>query len=73
MNKGNRKYLIAIIIGVLLTPTAVSEAFAERQYKAMGGEWLLIPLALLVVFLFKTIKEFIVITLDELAEEDEEL
>ena len=73
MTKGNRKYLIAIIIGIFLTPTVISEAFVQRQYIAIGGEWLLIPLALLVVFLFKSLKEFVIVTFDELDKEDEEL
>lgn len=53
----NRKYLIAIIIGILFTPSAVSYAVEQRQYFAIGSEWLLIPLFLLVSLTLDSMKE----------------
>ena len=47
MRKGRVKYLFLIAIGVILTPTAIQEAFETRQAFYIGGEWLLIPLFIL--------------------------
>lgn len=38
-----------IIVGLVLTEVAVKEAYAERGYVAYGGEWLTLPLVLMLV------------------------
>lgn len=58
MKKGRKKYIFLIVIAFLLTPRAVEAAFEARQAIHFGGEWLLIPLAMLiglVVDSFKTL------------------
>ena len=51
---------VLIILAVLATPHFVSNAFQERGYYAIGGEWLLVPLAFLVGYaLIPTINEFL--------------
>ncbi len=48
-NEGGRKIKIyAITLGVLLTPIAVISATEWRGYSAIGGEYLLVPLLLLI-------------------------
>ena len=51
------KYLVAIAIGVILTPDMVARAFIERECFAVGGEWLLIPLLLMIVCFFDSMRE----------------
>lgn len=38
-----------IIVGLILTEVAVKAACAERGYVAYGGEWLTLPLVLMLV------------------------
>ncbi len=45
--------IIAVILGVLLTPVAVISATNARGYNAVGGEYLLVPLFLLVAYLIE--------------------
>lgn len=42
-------YLIAIIIGAILTPIAHKAATLKRGYKAYGGEIFIIPLLMMMV------------------------
>ncbi len=51
------EYLIAIAIGILVTPGAIFNAYIERGCRAYGGELLIIPALLLLVFLVNQIKE----------------
>jgi len=44
-------YWVAIIIGGLLTPIAHEIETARRGYNAIGGEFLIIPLLLIVAVL----------------------
>lgn len=48
MKKGRKKYIVLIAVAFLLTPSAVDAAFEARQALHFGGEWLLVPLALLI-------------------------
>lgn len=43
-----------IISGCILTRLAVDYAYLERGYKAIGGEWLVLPVILLSVHTVKT-------------------
>ena len=43
----SKKYIVLIAISILLTPNAVEAAYEARQALHFGGEWLLVPLAVL--------------------------
>ena len=47
---------MAIIIGLAATPIAVQSAYAARGYFAVGGEWLVLPLSLVIATLFEGLK-----------------
>ncbi len=52
----NITYILAVIIALTFTPMAIKYAALERGYSgAVGGEFLLIPLAILVTYFIKTI------------------
>lgn len=38
--KISKKYVIAIFVGIVLTPAAVSQAYGMREGFYIGGEWL---------------------------------
>lgn len=54
-------YIVAGGIGLVLTPFAIHSAYVSRGYFAIGGEYLVLPLALLIAWLVDSVKE----TLDE--------
>jgi len=39
-------HVVAIIVGLVMTPLALQSAYAARGYFAVGGEWLVLPLCL---------------------------
>lgn len=49
--------LIIIIATIILTPMAIEYATAQRGYDAMGGEYLLPILALVIILVIETIYE----------------
>lgn len=49
-------YNIAIILGLAATPIAVQSAYAARGYFAVGGEWLVLPLSLVIATLIEGAK-----------------
>jgi len=51
-----RLHLIAIIIGLAMTPVAVQSAYVARGYYAVGGEWLILPLSLAIATLIEGLK-----------------
>ncbi len=55
-------YVTAFGVGLMLTPFAIRAAYAARGYFAVGGEYLVLPIALLIAGLIDSIKE----TLDEI-------
>ena len=57
--KVSKKYVIAILIGIVLTPTAVSQAYEIREGFYIGGEWLIIPLFILVLLVWDNFKLFV--------------
>lgn len=59
MKKSRKKYLVLIAIAFLLTPSAVDAAFEVRQALHFGGEWLLVPLAVLVGLVIDSFKELL--------------
>ena len=53
-----RREMIARLIvaaSVILTPAAIKQAYATRGYWAVGGEWFLIPLGLLIAQFWKDV------------------
>jgi len=46
---------IWIVVGCILTKLAIEYAYIERGYKAYGGEWLTLPLILLIVSFVKDV------------------
>lgn len=54
-----RAYVIAVTAGVAVTPAAIHTATLQRGYKAIGGEYLIIPLAILIVFFVQEVKQTI--------------
>ena len=44
-------HVVAIIVGLAMTPIAVQSAYAARGYYAVGGEWLVLPLLLTIATL----------------------
>lgn len=54
--KKNIAYILAVIMALAFTPMAIQYAALERGYGgAVGGEFLLIPFAILVTYFIKTI------------------
>lgn len=52
-----RKYLLALIIGSILTSISHKVATIQRGYKALGGEFLIIPLLIIMMLSIKQIGE----------------
>lgn len=52
-----RKYVIAALIGLLLTPAAIKAAYIYRGCYAVGGELMLIPASITLVYLIGDIRE----------------
>lgn len=59
MRKGRKKYIVLVAIAFLLTPSAVKAAFEARQALHFGGEWLLVPLAMLIGLVVDSFKEMV--------------
>ena len=57
MKKEKKKYIVLIAVAFLLTPSAVKAAFEARQALHFGGEWLLVPLAILSGLVVDSFKE----------------
>jgi len=56
MRHENWLHTMAIIIGLAMTPVAVQSAYAARGYFAVGGEWLVLPLSLVISTLIEGLK-----------------
>lgn len=59
MRKSRKKYIFLIVIAVLLTPSAVDSAYGMRQALHFGGEWLLVPFAVLIGLAIDSFKDII--------------
>lgn len=53
------KYLYLALIGSILTPLAHKLATAQRGYGAIGGEFLIIPLLMIIALAMDQVKEVI--------------
>ena len=60
-----------ITLGCVLQRKAIEMAFLERGYKAVGGEWLVLPLVLMAVELSRGIF-WSIIEVMQMEEEDDE-
>lgn len=58
-------YIVAVAAGAILTPVAIRTAELQRGYKAIGGEYLIIPLLVLVVYTVQEVKQGIKIFREE--------
>lgn len=47
---------IWIVVGLILTVVSVKSAYMERGYLAYGGEWLTLPLVLMVVRMVRNVE-----------------
>ena len=59
MKKSRKKYIVLIAIAFLLTPIAIDSAYEMRQALHFGGEWLLVPLAMLIGLVVDSFKELL--------------
>lgn len=66
------KYLVLAIIGAILTPIAHNAATAQRGYGAIGGEFLIVPLLMIMLLAIDEAKEAIVDMKEIFSEEEEE-
>lgn len=48
---------IWFVVGIVLTRKAVECAYAERGYAAIGGEWFVLPMLLLVIELIRDVAD----------------
>ena len=56
---------LAVVTGCILTRKGIEIAYTERGYVAIGGEWLIFPMILMLVECFKGVTRF-----ERLEEED---
>ena len=49
-------YILATLIGLAMTPTLINMAYQWRGYMAIGGEVLVIPVALLIVLFVDVVR-----------------
>ena len=64
-----RKWYV-IVAGIALTALAVKQAYATRGYIAYGGEWLVLPLLMIITLMIEEAKRAIPEMLDLFREED---
>jgi len=66
------KYIVQnwiwLMSGLILTRKAVEFAYAERGYVAFGGEWLVLPVMMMLVHMTRTVRKSL-FTTDETWEE----
>ena len=53
------KYIVLIAVSILLTPNAVKAAYEMREGFYIGGEWLLVPVAVLIGLVVDSFKDII--------------
>ena len=49
-------YILVTLAGLAMTPTLINMAYQSRGYMAIGGEVLVIPVALLIVLFFDVVR-----------------
>lgn len=50
-------HVVAIVVGLAMTPIAIQSAYAARGYFAVGGEWLVLPLSLAIATLVEGLRQ----------------
>lgn len=56
MEKYITRNWIWLVAGLILTRKAVEFAYAERGYVAVGGEWLVLPVMMLLVHMIRNVR-----------------
>ena len=63
------KYIVRnwiwLATGLILTRKAVEFAYAERGYVAFGGEWLVLPVMMMLVHIVRDVRSSLFVTLGE--------
>ena len=55
----SKQYMVLIVISILLTPNAVKAAYEMREGFYIGGEWFLVPVAVLMGLVADSFKDLI--------------
>lgn len=61
---------ILLVTGLILTRKAVEFAYAERRYVAFGGEWLVLPVMLMLAHIVRSVRRSLFSTDEFLGEVD---
>lgn len=64
-----RLYWFWVSLGLVLTKVSVEAAYAERGYKAYGGEWLMLPIMLNVGYFVNEARMYLPDLIEEWREE----
>ena len=64
-----RLYWFWVSLGLILTKVSVEAAYAERGYKAYGGEWLMLPITLIVGYFVNEARMYLPNLIEEWREE----
>ena len=64
-----RLYWFWVSLGLVLTKVSVEAAYAERGYKAYGGEWLMLPIMLIVGYFVNEARMYLLDLIEEWREE----
>lgn len=63
------KYIVRnwiwLLAGLILTRKSVEFAYAERGYVAFGGEWLVLPVLMMLVHMIRTVRSSLFATYGE--------
>lgn len=63
---------IWLVIGLILTRKAVELAYVEREYIAFGGEWLVLPAVLFLVYFAREFRRNLPELIELFKEEDDD-
>ena len=64
-----RLYWFWVSLGLVLTKLSVEAAYAERGYKTYGGEWLMLPIMLIVGYFVNEARMYLPDFIEEWREE----
>lgn len=69
------KYIVQnwiwLMTGLILTRKAIEFAYAERGYVAFGGEWLVLPVMMMLVHMVRDVRSSIFATFGEEVDADD--
>ena len=73
--KKMEKYIVQnwiwLMTGLILTRKAIEFAYAERGYVAFGGEWLVLPVMMMLVHMVRDVRSSIFATFGEEVDADD--